>query len=461
VYRTILCVAALATTSVAPVQADQTETSTETLFRLKVHPMPAPSPALRYLLLPDLKEMNPGNPIHNYLRCFAEQQKFFFDKETCNRRDQLLVMPLSALPAQELQDYGKVALRQADWAARLDRPDWEILLRAKADGIGLLLPDVQQMRALANALKVRFRAEVALHRFDEAIGTAKTMFAMARHMSENPTLIAGLVGIAITTVAIGPLEEMLEQPGCPNLYWALTNLPDPLVRLDMGLEGERILILSEFRDLDDTAPMSEVQIKKVITHFDGLLQMEGSNKQALRQFVDVRIKDLATVDAARRRLIEYGLKEEQVKLFPPDQVILLDEKRDYEVRRDDVMKFMNLPTWQATQLTLEPKPDKNAGIFAKALVPALSRVRSAQGRIEQRIALLRHVEALRLYAAGHEGKLPEKLADCGVPLPVDPFTGQAFRYKVDGATAHVWGSPPRGMEKVPAYNVHYEVTIQK
>jgi len=189
--------------------------------------------------------------------------------------------------------------------------------------------------------------------------------------------------------------------------------------------------------------------------------MEGSNKETLRKWLDARVKDKARVDAARRRLIEYGLKEEQVKQFPPEQVLLLDEKRDYEVRRDDVMKFMNLPTWQATQLALEPKLGKDAGIFAKALVPALFKVRSAQGRIEQRIALLRHVEALRLYAAAHGGKLPEKLADCDVPLPVDPFTGQAFRYKVDGATAHVWGSPPRGMEKMPAYNVHYEVTIQK
>jgi hypothetical protein len=81
--------------------------------------------------------------------------------------------------------------------------------------------------------------------------------------------------------------------------------------------------------------------------------------------------------------------------------------------------------------------------------------------LEQRIALLRHVEALRLYAAAHDGKLPEKLADCPVPLPDDPFTGRPFRYHVDGATAHLRGSPPPGEEKNPGFNVHYEVTIQK
>ena len=84
------------------------------------------------------------------------------------------------------------------------------------------------------------RAEVALGRFDDALRTAKTMFAMSRHLGEHPTFIGNLVGIAIANTAIGPLEEMLEQPGCPNLYWALTNLPNPLVSLDKGMEGERV-----------------------------------------------------------------------------------------------------------------------------------------------------------------------------------------------------------------------------
>ena len=62
-------------------------------------------------------------------------------------------MPLKELPAQELQEYGRSALSQADRAARLDNPDWQILLKLKADGIDLLLPDVQQIRSLARALQ--------------------------------------------------------------------------------------------------------------------------------------------------------------------------------------------------------------------------------------------------------------------------------------------------------------------
>ena len=88
-------------------------------------------------------------------------------------------------------------------------------------------------------------------------------------------------------------------------------------------------------------------------------------------------------------------------------------------------------------------------------------MRRAQGRLDQRIALLRHVEALRLYAAERNGTLPLKLSEVPVPLPDDPFTGKPFRYEVNGNTAHLRGTPPAGMEKEPAYNVHYEVTLQK
>src|SRR4051794_18825534 len=202
---------------------------TETLIRLSVSPAPAPKPALRYLLLPGLKEMNPGNPCAAYLKCFMGQQKFFFDKETVQRRKALLAMPLAALPAEEVLKYGEEALSQADWAARLDAPDWQMLLKARTEGVAVVLADLQQLESLAMTLKVRFRAEVALGRFDAAIRTAKTMFAMARHHGAHPTLAGSLMGFPIADEAVGPLEEMLEQPGCPNLFWALANLPSPLV----------------------------------------------------------------------------------------------------------------------------------------------------------------------------------------------------------------------------------------
>jgi hypothetical protein len=66
-----------------------------------------------------------------------------------------------------------------------------------------------------------------------------------------------------------------------------------------------------------------------------------------------------------------------------------------------------------------------------------------------------------LYAAAHGGRPPDKLADCGVPLPDDPFTGKPFGYNRDGDTAHLRNGPTRGERKDSAYNIHYEVTIRR
>jgi hypothetical protein len=210
--------------------------------------------------------------------------------------------------------------------------------------------------------------------------------------------------------------------------------------------------------------MTPGQIKKLIFHIAALSKQGGNTIRGevngLRAWINKRTQDEKLVEAARRRLVEYGIAEERIMRFPADQVILLDGYREYEVRRDEDMKLMNLSTWQVEELVHQGKPPKEPALFDEVL-PALRKVRRAQGRLEQRIALLRHVEALRLYAAAHDGKLPEKLSDIAVPLPVDPFTGKPFVYKVEGETAHLRGTPPRGEEKTTGYNIHYEITIRK
>jgi hypothetical protein len=442
--------------------AEQTSTTTEMLIRLNVRPAPAPKPALRYRLLPELKEMNPGNPIQSYINCMMAQKKFFLDDGNYQNRQKLLTMPLNELPAQKLRDEDRYALSEADWAARLDNPNWQILLKLKADGIELLLPEVQQLRSLARGLQVRFRAEIAQCRFDDAIRTAKTMFAMSRHLGEHPSLIGNLVGIAIASITISNLDEMLMQPGCPNLYWALTALPSPLISLDKGMDGERVMLEWVFRDLSESAPMSKDQLKKFVAEADRLLDaFEKGGKGRLRPWLEGRIKDTAVVTAARQHLVEYGIPEKRVTAFSAEQVILLDDKRELESRVDDDHKTINLPLWQAEMLAAQIKSKSPPALFADLLVPVTLAARRAQARVVQRISLLRHVEALRLHAAEHDGALPAQLTDVAVPLPVDPITGKSFRYEVTGNTAHVRGSPPSGQEKIPAFNIHYELTLQK
>src|SRR5690349_9652394 len=98
----------------------------ETAVRLSIQPMAAPKPALKYQLLPEVRELQPGNSVQWYLRSFAEQRNFFFAKESVAARERYRTMPLKDVPGYELKGYGGHALTQADYGARLDTPDWQV-----------------------------------------------------------------------------------------------------------------------------------------------------------------------------------------------------------------------------------------------------------------------------------------------------------------------------------------------
>jgi hypothetical protein len=437
----------------------------ETVFRLNVQPMPAPKPALKYQLLPELGELNPGNAAHNYLKCFCEQRFFFYGKEAPAERARYSVMPLAELPAEKLRQYGGAALRQADWAARLDTIDWQNLRRIQDGGEEQLPPEVGPLQVLAAALRVRFRAEVAGRHFDDAVRTAKTMFALSRHLGEHTSEVANLVGLWAAHLSLNTLEEMVQQPGCPNLYWALTDLPCPLVDLRKGVQGDRTLVAADLRVLRDDAPMTEAEIENFVSHFCGAMsfarEQAGKSPRNPRGGLQARVKSVEKVRAARRRLVEAGCAEELVNRFPSLQAILLDDKRAYEVERDERMKLLALPIWQIDSLAGSEAGGRGGeGLFAD-LLPHIIKLRRTQGQLEQQIALLRHVEALRLYTAEHDGRLPAKLCDLSVPLPVDPVTGKPFVYTMEGTTAHIRSSSLRGRGKDPGDIVHYEVTVQK
>ena len=46
---------------------------------------------------------------------------------------------------------------------------------------------------------------------------------------------------------LGRVEELIQAPGSPNLYWALTDLPRPLLDLRKALQGEKLITDAEFR----------------------------------------------------------------------------------------------------------------------------------------------------------------------------------------------------------------------
>ncbi len=150
--------------------------------------------------------------------------------------------------------------------------------------------------------------------------------------------------------------------------------------------------------------------------------------------VAARAKDEDRLRAARKRLVESGLDAEKVKQFPARQVILLDEKLQYRTQLEDDLKTGGLPYWEQEKLRAAAPKEKRGESLLALMMPDFTRtfpVRQAGVRLDQRLALLRCVEALRAYAAENDGKLPAKLDDVKLPLPVDPITGKPFPYRAE------------------------------
>jgi hypothetical protein len=271
----------------------------------------------------------------------------------------------------------------------------------------------------------------------------------------------------------GRLEEFLQTPGAPNLFWALAVLPEPMVDV-------RPAILHEMGTLYRSCPqlrrleretLSEAVVSGIVQDlFNHLSQVGGTSKElSWMQNLGQGLMVMQHYPEARKFLLARGRTAEQVDALPKLQVVFLMFLDQYDRERDDMLKWLSLPPWQARlgleQVEKQGKPDKQANILSvlgRLLMPALARVYYAQIRTQRYFAALRCVEAVRLHAATNGGKLPARLADIHeIPLPIDPTTGKGFDeyYKVEGNQAVLEIPPLPG--HAPVTGRRYEITAGK
>ncbi|VTT97130.1 hypothetical protein : Uncharacterized protein OS=Singulisphaera acidiphila (strain ATCC BAA-1392 / DSM 18658 / VKM B-2454 / MOB10) GN=Sinac_0935 PE=4 SV=1 [Gemmataceae bacterium] len=457
--RFLFVLAVFAAPAAAPAQPPKPPAEGKWVIPMTVDATGPARPALKHRLLPELRDLQPGNQVQAFYKCFFEQQQLFHNKEASDRRDKWLDAPLKDLVAEkELVNYGGSAVRQAHYAARLDATDWQITTQARAEGIMLLLPDVQQMRSLATVLRVRVRGEIARGEFEAAVQTLQTMFALARAFNEHPTLIGHLVGIAIASMALGEVEELAQQPGAPNLFWALTDLPAPFLDLRKGGQGERLLLAKEFALLARRTPAADQELKEFLKIADPLVGMaEGKVQGPPSVWYASQAGDKDAVAAARDRLLKAGYRAAELDKFSPLQIVLTDDFTQYEVTLDEYIKWTNLPFWQVPgNLDAVKRPP---GPFGN-LAPAWYKVMLARVRLQQHLALVTAAEGLRAHAAENGGRLPAALDAVKLPLPVDPVTGKPFAYELKGGTGVLSATPPADQLKNPAHNRVYHVTVR-
>jgi hypothetical protein len=144
-------------------------------------------------------------------------------------------MPLSQLPQARIQavlQQAQASLDLVGRGARCEGGNWPPFVP------GTLPPNLTEYRQLAFLLCVEARLEIAQGQYDKAVGTIRTGLAMSRHMGEAPTIVQGMVGIAMATVMLRPVEDLAQVTGSPNLYAALRALPHPLVNIEVPIAAE-------------------------------------------------------------------------------------------------------------------------------------------------------------------------------------------------------------------------------
>lgn len=446
---------------------------------LTVSPAAAPATALKYELLPRNTEKRDGNASVGYYQSLVIRPAGPSDpskvKKLNEQESTFLETPIEELSARELTEFLKpyrTVLTTADQAARYARCDWQRENQLSGEGLFALMPELQQHRELARLLALRIRLAAVENNFEDATTGLKTGFQHAKHVGESPSLISLLVGLAIANIHLKRIEDVIQRPGSPNLYWALTTLPHPFIDPRPGLDGEEAFLQSVLPGLNalESGPVTADQATQAI---DRLVQTyrEPGNDAGIRTLATkVGIVGYASLyhAQAKKDLIERGRTAKDLDAMPPVQVVLLRGVSVYRELMDDRRKLFSLPPADAKTLfagqqerlkTLREGSDPMISLFSLT-VPAVEKVYESFARTERRIALLRTVEAVRLYAAV-KGNPPANLTDVtAVPVPNDPHTGKLFEYAAEGKTVRITAPSPGGQPAHAGNSMSYLLTFR-
>ena len=82
------------------------------------------------------------------------------------------------------------------------------------------------------------RLQIAEGKYDDALASLQTGYGMARQIAEQPFIIGSLVGRAIAGMMNDQLLTLCQQPGAPNLYWSIAELPSPWIDRGQSVKAE-------------------------------------------------------------------------------------------------------------------------------------------------------------------------------------------------------------------------------
>ena len=254
----------------------------------------------------------------------------------------------------------------------------------------------------------------------------------------------------------GQLEALIQSPGSPGLYWAITALPEPLVDMREAWEAEANWIHLYFRKTYEARQASkaspeqwQIAFDELVTKMRTLADLEG-NPQAVSEaskLWETALKGMTSASAiscGKQDLIARGRPEKEVQAMTPAQVAVLDFLRDLrglprrvvQVVLRSVRGKLGKESPRRNNLSRDPAPTRwrwqrrPGTLLASLMLPAVGVCHLKQAILCRNVAALRCVEAVRLYAGSHMRNLPSRLEEVtDLPIPTNPVTGAAFGYR--------------------------------
>jgi hypothetical protein len=441
VITVVLCLAAVAASPATTQSSLQPAPPKADARSFELQPVAPSVPVGRYQLACDPLDELPGNAAIAYLEASIWLTKDLMksldsaDQANDSHDEKAFEAAVAGLTLPGLSS-------QLEIAARRDVCDFECATQ-QTGGL-TLLPHLNKLRMLGELVVLRAQYQLRRGQPAEAVKTLQLGYALARHAGQERIDVSGMVGEGLTATVNSALIELMSRPDAPNLYWAIQGLPHPLVRLATGDEGHRVVPLVDF-------PVLKKGRGGNIVAGDWRIFMDekAAYETALRPEAALaqRVTDASAAAAAYALLPDAIAHYAQSRHVSPEAAATVDPAllaatyviEQFQVDSDEYYMMANLPYPQLlplakklTQRLNETKASQAVGVWNQSF----DRRVMVYARTDRQLAALGAVEAIRSFAAAHDGQLPQSLnAIVDTPAPVNPATGAAFEYHVDGNVA--------------------------
>ncbi len=321
---------------------------------------------------------------------------------------------------------------------------WDLRVRdiKGTAAFNVLLPEVQASRDLGRLLYYRAIDQMERKDYSGSIESIRIGYRLAELHGAGESIIQQLVGIAIESIMQDALFRLITTPDSPNLYWALATVPQPLGHMReavlLELDGMEKLfpIFSEAESSSLDREGWNALWKKSLREIKELYSMSGGTEKVE---LTIPLSILAGAADAKRRLHRFGYDDQTLEGMPFERVVTLDALFEIRQTANEFAKTSLVPRtvpaeWfsgqrSASERMLQANDGSLGSVFTRLLIPAVDQSRVAETRSMMVHARLMTLEAIRMFASRHEGKLPTSLSQLtdAPPIP-NPFTNAAFDY---------------------------------